>query len=43
MKRVTIAVAALLVSAGAALAKCPIGTSYQCTQGMNGKVICGCR
>lgn len=26
-----------------ALARCPPGTSYQCTQGFNGKVICGCR
>lgn len=26
-----------------ALARCPPGTSYQCQQGFNGKVICGCR
>jgi hypothetical protein len=26
-----------------AWARCPAGTSYQCHQGMNGKVICGCR
>lgn len=26
-----------------ALARCPPGTSYQCHQGFNGKVICGCR
>ena len=29
--------------AAPALAACPAGTSYQCTQGYNGKVICGCR
>jgi hypothetical protein len=27
---------------GAAWAACPKGTAYQCTQGANGKVICGC-
>jgi hypothetical protein len=26
-----------------AAAACPAGTSYQCSQGMNGKVVCGCR
>lgn len=26
-----------------AWAGCPPGTSYQCYQGYNGKVICGCR
>lgn len=26
-----------------AFAGCPAGTSYQCSQGYNGKVICGCR
>lgn len=25
-----------------ALAACPPGTSYQCHQGYNGKVICSC-
>jgi hypothetical protein len=25
-----------------AFAKCPPGTAYRCTQGYNGKVICGC-
>jgi hypothetical protein len=36
--------AAFIVSLAApALAKCPAGTSYQCYQGYNGKVICGCR
>ena len=36
--------AAMVISfAAPALAKCPPGTSYQCYQGYNGKVICGCR
>jgi hypothetical protein len=26
-----------------AKAACPPGTSYQCTQGYNNKVVCGCR
>jgi hypothetical protein len=39
-----IVVAALLASlATPALAACPAGTSYQCYQGYNGKVVCGCR
>lgn len=48
MKR-NIAIGLLIVGALAvgiatsAWAKCPPGTSYQCYQGMNGKVICGCR
>lgn len=41
--RIAIATALLALSAGVAWAKCPPGTSYQCFQGMNGKVICGCR
>jgi hypothetical protein len=37
--------AALYVAAlvSPAFARCPPGTSYQCYQGYNGKVICGCR
>jgi hypothetical protein len=46
-----LAFAAVLVGAMAivvaqtkdAWAGCPPGTSYQCSQGYNGKVICGCR
>jgi hypothetical protein len=39
-----IVIAAFLASlAGPALAACPAGTSYQCYQGYNGKVVCGCR
>lgn len=43
MKTITLVVAALLLSSNFAMARCPAGTSYQCTQGFNGKVICGCR
>lgn len=25
-----------------AWASCPVGTTYSCQQGYNGKVICGC-
>jgi hypothetical protein len=35
--------AATLGLVGQAFAQCPRGTSYQCQQGYNGKVICGCR
>lgn len=38
-----LAFAVLAVAATEALARCPPGTSYQCVQGFNGKVICGCR
>lgn len=41
--RIIIVVVALVASTTTAFAKCPLGTSYQCTQGMSGKVICGCR
>jgi hypothetical protein len=34
---------AVVGSVTEAWARCPAGTSYQCHQGMNGKVICGCR
>jgi hypothetical protein len=37
-----IVIAAFLASlACPALAACPAGTSYQCYQGYNGKVVCG--
>ena len=44
MRHLLLAVAALalLASAIPAKAACPLGTSYQCVQGYNGKVICGC-
>ncbi len=32
-----------IVWSSVAWASCPRGTSYQCQQGFNGKVICGCR
>lgn len=38
-----LALAASLSTAIPAHASCPAGTSYQCTQGFNGKVVCGCR
>lgn len=34
---------ALLGTVIPAKAACPLGTSYQCSQGYGGKVICGCR
>lgn len=45
MKHLVFALAALSVLAWSVPAKasCPPGTSYQCSQGYNGKVICGCR
>lgn len=43
MMRFILAALASMAFATAAWAKCPPGTSYQCTQGFNGKVICGCR
>ena len=38
-------IAGLLLAAtvAEAWARCPPGTSYQCYQGFNGKVVCGCR
>lgn len=33
----------LALSASAAFASCPRGTSYQCTPSWNGKMQCGCR
>lgn len=41
--RAALASLMLLASATVALAACPAGTSYQCYQGFNGKVVCGCR
>lgn len=35
--------AALAAAAAPAWARCAPGTNYSCTQGYNGKVICGCR
>lgn len=47
MKKVlvtAVTLGALAVGAASfAWAACPPGTSYQCHQGYNGKVICGCR
>lgn len=43
MVRIFVAAALLAALSAPAWAKCPMGTSYQCHQGMNGKVICGCR
>jgi len=45
MRILKIALTALALSTSVlpAFAACPAGTSYQCTQGYNGKVICGCR
>jgi hypothetical protein len=42
LKLVLVAVLTI-AAASSAYAKCPPGTSYSCYQGMNGKVICGCR
>jgi hypothetical protein len=33
---------ALLVVSGVAAASCPQFQPYRCTQGYNGKMICGC-
>ena len=38
-----LAAATLAAFTTVAAAKCPLGTSYQCSQGFGGKVICGCR
>ena len=43
MKTLAFVVAALLLSNSLAQARCPPGTAYNCYQGPNGKVICGCR
>jgi hypothetical protein len=32
----------LMASVAPAFAGCPAGTRYSCSQGWNGKVICGC-
>lgn len=37
-----LAAVALLGTVIPAKAACPPGSSYQCSQGYNGKVICGC-
>lgn len=42
MIRLFVALGVLVGAAGVALAKCPPGTKYQCYQGLNGKVVCGC-
>lgn len=44
MKHLLLALSALALLATALPAKaaCPPGTAYSCSQGMNGKVICGC-
>jgi hypothetical protein len=44
MKHLLFAISALalLGTAIPAKAACPPGTAYQCSQGYNGKVICGC-
>lgn len=41
--RIVIAAVIACALASPAWAACPAGTSYQCVQGFNGKVICGCR
>lgn len=49
MRKLGLALAAVLTIGAAvgaisiAWAACPPGTSYQCQQGYNGKVICACR
>jgi hypothetical protein len=44
MTLTAIAVSVYVLSiASPAFARCPPGTAYSCYQGMNGKVICGCR
>lgn len=43
MKKILLAAATLMTLSTIAWAGCPIGTRYNCTQGFNGKVICGCR
>ncbi len=44
MKHLVMALAALalLGTILPAKAACPVGTTYSCSQGYNGKVICGC-
>jgi hypothetical protein len=47
MRKFVATVAVLVALAGIAAhqawASCPPGTMYQCHQGYNGKVICGCQ
>jgi hypothetical protein len=40
---IALALAGSFAAAIPAHAACPPGTSYQCQQGYNGKVVCGCR
>ena len=40
---IALALAGAFATAIPAQAACPPGTSYQCYQGFNGKVVCGCR
>lgn len=42
MKRIALAIVALVLIENVAWAACPPGTTYKCYQGYNGKVICGC-
>lgn len=37
-----IAIAILAATTVSAFASCPAYAPYRCTQGMNGKMICGC-
>lgn len=37
-----IAAVALTLAASVAFASCPVYQPYGCTQGYNGKMICGC-
>ena len=42
MRKIALAIAALILMESIAWAACPPGTRYVCTQGFNGKVICSC-
>jgi len=36
-------VLSMFVSAASAYAPCPLGTKFTCTQGFDGKFVCGCQ
>jgi hypothetical protein len=42
MKRILLGVVFAAVATTTAIAACPPGTSYNCTQTYNGKMACGC-
>ena len=43
MKRMFIGAVAFFAFSAAAMASCPYGTRYVCSQGYGGKVVCSCQ